>query len=95
MFLPDIEAELRKLPDLSEDDIDALLAMVKAGHEYAADLRERMARRGKKPICPYTEKVCQYEGNACTCTLPNHQGKHPTQWVEAGSAIAGVREGGK
>jgi hypothetical protein len=80
----DLEAELRKLPDLDQDDVDALMAMALAGIEHGQELRQRMERRGKRPICKYSDKVCQYEGASCTCCLPGFQGDAPTEWVALG-----------
>lgn len=41
--MPAFVQELRKLPDLSEEDVQVLIAMVHAGHDYAANLASKEA----------------------------------------------------
>lgn len=84
--LPDFEEELRKVPGLTEDEIDTLAAMATAGFEYGVELQRRRRERGLVPVCHYTGKACQYTGSLCTCLLPGFVGTPPKDWVPAKGA---------
>jgi transcriptional regulator with XRE-family HTH domain len=47
--IADVEVHLRGLPDLSPPDVEALVAMVKAGYERAKKLRTEKNARRQRP----------------------------------------------